>query len=182
MIFISTDNLGRFPNECSFFPFRIAQSDTIIYTKYYLSPVGHATTLHSLKLFAQTSLLDLSLLLFLRVFKVSHVTKFHQVSTLADLPLESTKGTFDGLSITHHNLNTDTEGSAWTFWNNQKREKEVRFFSFSAKVMRSFTLLRASSQRKPRISISFSVVASHRHERNSTLFYEPVRITVSYCI
>ena len=77
----------------------------------YLGSLGHALALHALELLSQTSFLDLALLLFLGVFKVSLVAKFHQVSRVGDGTLESTKGTLDGFSITDIYLDLDIGGS-----------------------------------------------------------------------
>ena len=77
----------------------------------HLGSLGHALALHALELLSQTSLLDLALLLFLGVFEVSLVAKFHQVSRVGDGALESAKGALDRLSITNIDLDVDIEGS-----------------------------------------------------------------------
>lgn len=80
-----------------------------------LHPVGHTTTLHSLELLAQATFLDLALFLLLGAFKVSLVAKIHQMSALVDFSFESTKGTFDGLSISDGNLDIDIQRSDRSF-------------------------------------------------------------------
>ena len=81
-----------------------------IFTNYIiLSLICHATSRNPLKLSAHTSFLNLALSLFLRVFKVTPVTKFHQVTRLADFALESTKCTLNGLTITNVNLDFDSK-------------------------------------------------------------------------
>ena len=63
--------------------------------------------MHTFKLLAHTSLLDLALLPLLGVFKVTLVTEFHQMPRLVDFTLETTQGAFDGLSVADLNLDTD---------------------------------------------------------------------------
>jgi len=46
----------------------------------FLGSVGHTTTLHTFKLDSHPCFLDLSNSTFLRIFKVSFMTKFHQMS------------------------------------------------------------------------------------------------------
>lgn len=76
-----------------------------------LGSLGHALALHAFKLLSQTSLLDLALLLFLGVFKVSLVAEFHQVSRVGDGSFESAEAGLDGLSVTEIDLDLDIEGS-----------------------------------------------------------------------
>lgn len=74
-----------------------------------LSLICQTTSRNPLKLSAHTSFLNLALSLLLRVFKVTPVTKFHQVTRLADFALESTKRTLNGLTITNVNLDFDIQ-------------------------------------------------------------------------
>ena len=60
--------------------------------------------LHSFKFLSQACFLYLALLSFLRIFKVSTVSKFHQMARLAHLSLESTKSTFNGFTLSHLNF------------------------------------------------------------------------------
>lgn len=75
----------------------------------FLSSLGHATLVHTFKLLAHTSFLDLANFLLLGVFEITLVTKFHQVSRLVDLTLESTEGTLDGFTITNVDLDIHIE-------------------------------------------------------------------------
>ena len=61
----------------------------------------HATFLHPLKLSAETTFLDLALLLLLGVLEMPPVAKFDQVTGLVDFTLEPAKSTLDRLAITH---------------------------------------------------------------------------------
>jgi hypothetical protein len=74
-----------------------------------LSLVCHTTSSNPLKLSAHTPFLNLALFLFLRVFKVTSVAKFHHVARLVDFTLESTKCTLDRFTITHINLDFDSQ-------------------------------------------------------------------------
>ena len=71
----------------------------------------HALSLHSFKLPALNSLLDLALHLFLLVFKVTLVTELNHVPGLADFALEATKGAFDRFAIAHSHLDFDRQRS-----------------------------------------------------------------------
>jgi hypothetical protein len=73
----------------------------------FLNSLGHSFPLHTLKLFAHTSFLDLANGLFLLVFKVTLVTELHQMSRLGNLTLETTKGRFNGFAITDIDLDVD---------------------------------------------------------------------------
>lgn len=76
-----------------------------------LGSVGHSASVHTFKLDSHAGLLDLSDLAFLRVFKVTLVTKFHQVPRLVDLTLETTNGALNGLTISHIDLDLDGQFS-----------------------------------------------------------------------
>ena len=68
----------------------------------------HTLSLHAFKFAAHAGLLLLALDLVLRIFKVTSVTEFHQVSALADLLLESTQRRFNWFAIS--NLDLDLDG------------------------------------------------------------------------
>ena len=69
-----------------------------------LSPVGHAALRHPFKLPAHAALLNLANSLFLRILKVTLVTKHHQVSRLAHLTLETAESALDRFAIAHIDL------------------------------------------------------------------------------
>lgn len=75
-----------------------------------LRSLCHAALLHTFKLLAQASFLDLAFLLFLRVFKVASVAQFHQVPRLIDFSLEATEGRLDRFAIPHFNLDFNCQG------------------------------------------------------------------------
>ncbi len=85
----------------------VVQTKPIVYN---LGSLGHALALHALELLSQASFLNLALLLFLGVFKVSLVAEFHQVSRVGNGPLESAKSGFDGFTVTNIDLDVDIEG------------------------------------------------------------------------
>jgi hypothetical protein len=75
----------------------------------HLNLLAHTLSLHAFELLADTTFLNLALDSFLRIFKVSLVAEFYQVSGLADLTLETTEGAFDWFAITHCDLDLDRE-------------------------------------------------------------------------
>ena len=88
--------------------------------------VVHAASLHAFELGPHASFLDLALPLFLGVFKVTSVTKVHQVSGLVDFTLETTKSRFDGFSITDNNLDIDVQFGRRTGCNVTKYKRRKR--------------------------------------------------------
>lgn len=77
---------------------------------FTLGSLGHTTLVHALKFNAQTGLLDLTDLALLRVFEVTLVAKFHQVSRLVNFTLEATESALDRFTVTNFNLDFDRKG------------------------------------------------------------------------
>ena len=95
-----------------------------------LGPLSHTASLHTFKLEAHTAFLDLALFLLLRIFEVTLVTKFHQMSRLVHLTLETTKGRLDWFPVTdfHHDVHRKGSGrSACGIKRNQKLETTNEF-------------------------------------------------------
>lgn len=72
---------------------------------YRLNSLSHTTTLHPFKLLPHPSFLNLTLFLFLRIFKMFLVTQFHQMSRFVHLTFESTNGRFNGFTISNFDSN-----------------------------------------------------------------------------
>lgn len=67
----------------------------------------HTLSLHAFEFAAHAGLLLLALDLVLGILKVTSVTEFHQVSTLADLLLESPQRRLDWFAISQLHLDLD---------------------------------------------------------------------------